>query len=516
MKSGIVREAEELIRNYRCILSYTGIILALCGLLMLTPLTVLLIRPEERVYAFGFLAPALTLVLGGILLWKTLRPQSSDALTVQEGGVIVLLSWCLVFLFSAYPFMYSLDIDFTNALFESVSGWTTTGLSVVDITNAGHAILLWRSIMQFAGGAGLAIIMLSAITGPPGPGLSTAEGRGELLVPSVRRSAKLVTTIYVGYAVVGIAALRLSGMSTFDAVNHGFAALSTGGFSTRPQSIGFWDSPAIEAVTIPLMLLGSLSFSTAWLLLRGRFRPVFKNGELHLLAFLLPAAIASVWLLTCRGLYPSLAKDLRVAVFETVAALTSTGFTTVDYENWNGFGLLLLVGLMLVGGGTCSTAGGIKQYRIHTLVMSLIWEIRKAFVPRNAVAAQSIWQGEERIYLSDLRVRQVGVFVFLYLMTWFLGGMILAAHGYGFKESLFEFASAVGTVGLSLGVTSAQAPVGVLWAEIIGMFLGRLEFLVILVGFAKIGSDVWKISAGYLCRSKEMRAQHGGTNLGEP
>ena len=270
-----------------------------------------------------------------------------------------MLSWVVVTLFSAWPFMAVAGLDFTGAVFESVSGWTTTGLSVVDVSNASSMILIWRSVMQLAGGAGLAIIMLSAIVGPTGVGVSSAEGRADQLVPQVRQSARLVLFIYLGYAGTGFVALIMAGMSPFDAVNHAFAAVSTGGFSTRVASIGYWDSVAVEAVTLPLMVLGNLSFVTAWLILRGRSRFVARNREIRLLAVVIPLAVAAVFVLTSSQLYPGLTKSLRVALFETVTAITTTGFSTVGYGDWNSFGVMVLIALMLIGGGTCSTAGGI-------------------------------------------------------------------------------------------------------------------------------------------------------------
>jgi len=390
-------------------------------------------------------------------------------------------------------------LNFTQAVFESVSGWTTTGLSVVDVTQASHVVLLWRSIMQLAGGAGLAIIMLSAITGPTGPALSVAEGR-EQLVPHVRQSAKLVMMIYGGYIIAGTAALHLAGMQWFDAVNHAFAALSTGGFSTRVESIGYWDSVAVEAVTIPLMILGNLSFITAWLMLRGKFRAVGRNGEIRLMAVMIPLCAILLFLLTAQGLYPTLGKSVRVAIFETVTALTTTGFSTVGYGDWNSFGWVVLIVLMLIGGGTCSTAGGIKQYRIFLLWKSVMWELRRSLLPRTAVTENPVWEAERQVFVNDARLRQIGAFVFLYLLTFAAGSAILAAHGYGLKESLFEYASAVGTVGLSVGVTSPSAPAGVLWAEIIGMLLGRLEFFVIFVSAAKLLRDT-----GHMIRKARTR-----------
>jgi trk system potassium uptake protein TrkH len=296
--------------------------------------------------------------------------------------------------------------------------------------------------------------------------------------------------IYTCYAGAGSLAYWLAGMSLFDAVNHAFAAVSTGGFSTRPESIGAWDSVAIEAVTLPLMILGNLSFVTAWFLWRGKLRFVARNGEVRLLTVLIPLAGAAMFFLTCRTIYPQLGKSVRVALFETVTAITTTGFSTVGYGAWNSFGVSLLIVLMLIGGGTCSTAGGIKQFRVYLLWKLLVWDIRRSFMPRTAVLARPIWEGNHRVFVDDARVRQVAIYVFLYLGAYGFGVMLLCACGFSLSDSLFEFASALGTVGLSVGVTSAQMPDTALWAEIFAMFLGRLEFIVVIISLLKIGKDV--------------------------
>lgn len=490
-----MREEAYLRRRYAAIVSYTGVILGLAGILMLAPLLALLAFPQEVRDAWAFVIPAVSLALVGLLLWRSFRLSRAATLSLQEGGVIVLLSWTAVILFSAWPFVWALDMDVSRAVFESMSGWTTTGLSVVDVTNANRMILLWRSLMQLAGGAGLAIIMTSAIVGPTGVGISSAEGRSDQLVPHVRGSARLVLMIYSGYAIAGTLAYWLAGMSPFDAVNHAFAAVSTGGFSTRPESIGYWDSVAIEAVTLPLMLLGNLSFVTAWFLWRGSFRLVMRNGEVRLLAVLIPLTTAAVFLFTCRALYAHMGKAFRVALFETVTALTTTGFSTVSYGDWNAFGRLVLIVLMLIGGGTCSTAGGIKQFRVYLLWRLLVWEIRRALLPRTAVMERPVWEGDRRIFVDDARVRQVCVFVFLYLATYVCGAVLLCAYGYALQDALFEFASAIGTVGLSVGVTSTSMPDVALWAETFAMFLGRLEFIVVIVSVLKLVGDGGRLMA---------------------
>jgi len=484
-----LREKEYLKQRYAAILSSVGVILFLSGVVMLVPLLVLFAYPEEAGNAWAFGVPAGCSGLAGLVLWRLFRPASNVTLSIQEGGVIVLISWVVVIVFSAWPFMSVSRLEFSRAIFESVSGWTTTGLSVVDVTGVGPMILLWRSVIQLAGGAGLAIIMMSAIAGPTGVGISSAEGRSDQLVPHVRQSARLVLIIYVCYAAVGTLAYLMAGMSPFDAVNHSFAAVSTGGFSTRVESIGYWDSAVVEAVTLPLMLLGNLSFVTAWFLWRGKLRLVARNGEVRLLAVLIPVSSAALFLFTSEALYPQLGKSIRIAVFETVTAITTTGFSTVGYGNWNGFGVLVLIVLMLIGGGTCSTAGGIKQFRIYLLWKLLVWEIRRSLMPRTAVMERPVWEGNHRLFVDDAMVRRVAVFVFLYMTTYVFGAMVLCACGYSFRDSLFEFASAIGTVGISIGVTSTHMPDVALWAETLAMFLGRLEFIVVFVSLLKIGRD---------------------------
>jgi len=484
-----LREREYLRQRYAAILSAVGIILLLSGGVMLTPLVVLVAHPEEAANTLAFGLPAGCLAASGVMLWRLFGSRSNISLSIQEGGVIVLMSWVVVMVFSAWPFVSVLRLPFSRALFESVSGWTTTGLSVVNVAGASPLILFWRSIIQLAGGAGLAIIMMSAIVGPTGVGISSAEGRSDQLVPNVRQSARLVLIIYTCYAAAGALAYGLAGMSSFDAINHAFAAVSTGGFSTHAESIGYWDSVGIEAVTLPLMLLGNLSFVTAWFLWRGKLRFVARNSEVRLLMALVPLAVGGMFLLTCQAIYPQLEKSIRVAIFQSITAITTTGFSTVSYGNWNAFGWVLLVVLMLIGGGTCSTAGGIKQLRVYLLWKLLFWEIRRNLMPRSAVLERPVWEGGRRVFVDDVKVQRMAVFVFLYLLTYICGVMLLCACGYSLGESLFEFASALGTVGLSVGVTHAEMPDVALWAEMLAMFLGRLEFVVVIVSLLKLARD---------------------------
>ena len=476
-------------QKYRAVFGYTGLICALAGITILFPLVALIAYPGEMNLAWGFLVPGLFLVIVGWWFWCRLK-DSSTSLRVQDGTIIVVLSWIMAIAFGTIPFLTISDLNFTQAVFESTSGWTTTGLSVINVTQASHLVLLYRSTIQLVGGAGFAVVALSAIIAPAGIGLATAEGRSEQLVPNIRRSAKLVLNIYTGYIATGIFALRLARMNWFDAVNHAFAALSTGGFSTRATSLGYWDSPTIEAVTMVLMLLGTLNFLTSYLLLTGRFTAVIRNSEVKLQALIIPLSVSILFLWVTSNIYPTLGKSIRVAFFETITALSTSGFSTVSYTNWSSMGWLVLIILMLIGGGTGATAGGIKQFRIYALYRGVVWEVRRQLLPKDAVTEPDIWQGETQHFLSDRQLRQISMFVFLYLGIYLAGSGIITAYGYSLPESLFEYASALSTVGLSVGVTAPDAPVGLLWTEITGMFLGRLEFFPVFVGLIRLYRDL--------------------------
>ena len=489
-RTSVNRYSGYLRQRYRAILGYTGLIWAIAGLVILSPLLALIFYPEESNLAWGFAIPGLVLAIAGGLLWRFFAPKKTISLSLPEGSVIVVLAWLVAIAVGTIPFMLVQGLNFTQAAFESTSGWTTTGLSVVDVTKASRLILLYRSNIELAGGGGFAIIALSAISGLSGAGLTSAEGRSEQLAPNVRRSAKLVLSIYSGYAVVGILALVLAGMGWFDAVNHSFAALSTGGFSTRTDSIGYWNSPAVEAVTIVLMILGTLNFLTSYFLLRGKFKPVFRNGEVRLMGLFIPLCALIIFFGVAVNLYETLGKGIRVAIFETITALSTTGFSTVGYSDWNSLGWTILIILMLIGGGTGATAGGIKQFRIYALYRALIWEVKRMMQPKNTITEPDYWQGDRRNFFDDGQIRTTAMFVFMYFIVFFVGVTITAAYGNPLPDSLFEYASSLGTVGLSIGVTSADAPVGLLWTQIVGMFLGRLEFFTVFVGSIRLFKDL--------------------------
>ncbi|MBN2016622.1 MAG: TrkH family potassium uptake protein [Candidatus Cloacimonetes bacterium] len=479
---------------YFNVLHYVGLVLMVCGFILLLPLLYLLFNSGEISNSFGFFLPAIAMMIIGLVIWLKIKPVVKSSFSITQSQFVVVISWIIVCIFSTIPFIIIEKMSMLHALFESVSGWTTTGLTLVDTSNCSTMILLWRSIMQFFGGAGLAIIMLATILGPQAPTLGVAEGRSTQLVPNVIHSSTIVLTLYLSYAIAGIVAYNLSGMGLFDSINHTLTAISTGGFSTKNASIGYWNSLSINIVTMILMILGNLNFLTIYLLIHGKFKALFKNSEIKTLSLIVIVCVVLFYFFVGRSLYNGISERIRISLFEVISAITTTGFTSTTYSGWTPFAFFMMITLMLIGGGTCSTAGGIKQYRIFVLFKSTIWELKKMLLPKKAVVENYIWQGENKEYITSDQIRRISLFFFLYISTFIIGSGLICLHGYSIQNSLFEFASALGTVGLSVGITSTSAPIGVLWIEILGMFLGRLEFIVILVTMIKFFRDLFGIN----------------------
>jgi trk system potassium uptake protein TrkH len=473
-----------------------GFVFLLLGGIHLIPLILLFFYPEEGFVASSFLGPAAASVAVGLILVVVFRCANPSILTVRYGVLVTFLAWTLACLLSSLPFHLQ-GMSFRDALFESVSGWSTTGLTVVDVAAAGHMLLFWRSLLQLLGGAGLILVMTSALAGPWATGLYQAEGHGEPLLPHMGRTARTIMGIYLGYTVLGIGAYVVAGMSFFDAMNHGMTSLATGGFSTKNGSLGEFDSQAVEGVAIALMFLGQLNFIVHFLLLRGKWRSALRHGEVRVFFVSLIIGVAVIFFWAAKPLWGD-GLGFRRALFQGVSALTGTGYAIVSDSQWNSLGFAILIGFMLIGGGINSTAGAIKQHRVYLVFKSVVWQIRGFFLPRSAVSQHQIWRGEERVVLDADHLRGVATYVVLYLLAWTAGSLVLMAHGLGMKESLFEFASALGGVGLSAGITGPDAPGGILWTEMAGMFLGRLEFFVVILGVGKILLDVrdaWRYRA---------------------
>lgn len=459
--------------------AYLGaIIIIIAASMAVATLAAIILGDHEHVTSF--LLPTIFALAVGAILYRPYFGQKLPSLTIRDAMSIVVAGWLCAFLISAWPFVLGGILSYRLALFEAISGWTTTGLSVINEAEVPHVYLFWRSFMQFLGGAGFAIAMLASVLGTTGAGLSHAEGRQEIM-PMVKRSASIIGLIYLAYAGTFTVIYWILGMSPFDAVNHSMAVLSTGGFSTNPESIAAWPTLPIEAATIIMMIIGNTDFRTHHKLLRGKWREAWDNPEFKtMLAFSLAIILFLILLPTFGATY-----NLREAVFQVISALSTTGYGTVDLSRWTGPALAALILLMSIGGGVNSTAGGMKQRRIYLIYKSISWHLREAVLPRTAVVSHTIKEDGRVTEIDDGEIREVGNFLLLYIFTLFAASLGIASFGYPFTDAFFEAASALGTVGLSVGITSPTAPPAVLWIEKVCMFLGRLEFFAILIAVKK-------------------------------
>ena len=488
-----MRYQQYLKERYKTLFGYIGGIWFIIGLAILAPLIMLLPYPDEVSLAPSFIITGGSLAAFGLFIRTKTPLDDAPSPTVQEGMVAIVIAWVTAIIIGTIPLMIVGNLTFSQAVFETTSGWTTTGLSVVDVENSSRILLFYRAMTQLIGGAGFAIIVLSSITGPTGSGLSTAEGRDDQLAPHVRQSASIVIWMYSLTIIIGAFVLDIVGMEWFDAINHAIAAVATGGFSTRAESIGYWDSAIIEMVIVVLMILGSINYLTLYIGIKGNIRALLKDGEVRLMAFLLSLGFILLFFGVTLTSYATdgTFKPVRIAIFEFVSALTTTGFSTVPYVpwHWSGLGWLVLIMAMLIGGGSGSTAGGIKIFRIYVLYKALVWEVRKAFMPNQMVNEARIWKGDHSDPLSNEQIRRIALYVFLYFVIHFGLMLIIAAHGFSIGEAMFEAASVVSGVGTSVGVTQPDAPPTLLWSMSIGMLLGRLEFFAIVIGSIKLIRD---------------------------
>jgi trk system potassium uptake protein TrkH len=471
------------IKGYPMILGYLGFFMILIGFIILLPLVILIFDPTELDQAHFWIIPGVSSMIIGYLLSQILKGKTTSKLERHQDAVLLSLIWIFAILISSFPLLLSGNYTFTQSIFESTSGFSTTGLSVVDVTQASKMLLLYRSLMQFFGGIGLVLVLTSAISDKYGMRLYHAEGHNDKLLPNLARSARLIISIYSVYILIGTAVYVFFGMGFFDAINHAIASLSTGGFSTRATSIGYYQSVGIEVTTIVLMLLGSTNLIIHLFFFKGKFKKAFQHIEMQLFIVLTFVFLVLLWLSI---LYTD-NMGFRQVLFQYVSAITTTGFQTVPsfqgLPHLFNFGVIIL---MIIGGQAGSTSGGIKQYRIGLLLKEMYWNIRDRISHQRTIHTYDMYKFGKRIDVTQDDFHTNHTFINIYLLTLTLGTMIFMAYGYTLEESLFEFSSALGTVGLSIGITNMNMSPVLLWTSTIGMLLGRLEFYVLIIAFSKM------------------------------
>lgn len=484
---------KKITSGYPLILNYLGIFAILIGIINLLPLILLVFKPGEAQHATGFLVSGFGAIAVGLFVLFLFKGREKGNLKRYQDTVLVVSIWILAILISSLPFLVNGNYNFTQSVFEATSGYSTTGLTVVDVNTTPYVFLFFRSLLQFFGGVGLVLVLTSAISDKFGMRLYNAEGHSDKLMPNLIKSARMILSIYMGYIIIGSILYVIFGMSVFDAVNHSITAVATGGFSTREASIGHYNSVGIEIVTMLLMILGGTNFFIHLLLLRGKFRNVFRHIELKFLGILLLIFIPLMTMRMMSVYNGNIFHSLRIASFQFISAITGTGFQTINsFMFLPSFFILALIIPMIIGAGMGSTAGGMKQYRVALAFKTMYWNIKDQLTHKKTIRTHFINRLGTKTIVEKEAIIQNYSFLMIYIVVLVVGTVIFSRFGYSISSSLFEFSSALGTVGLSVGITGFNAHPVILWTAIVGMFLGRLEFYVVFIAISKITIDITK------------------------
>ena len=463
-----------------------GKLIIVVGLIVLVPLCILPFFSEEIKQAWIFLVPGISSIVAGLLMCifgkkKSLALSWRDNL--QVSSISVLFVWFYGFFISAVPFYLSGDLDMVQSLFESVSGWTTTGHSVVDVTQTSHLLLFHRAWIQFIGGLGFVMMMVMLVQSKQAMNLFHAEGHTDNLVPNLKRTARTIFTMFLGFAAGGTILYRIFGMPIFDGICHSFSALSTAGFSTQPNSIGQYDSFPIEVVTEVMMIIGIINFAVLLVMLNGKFKKAFSVTEVRFGFVILAVAIPIAGFGLFSFMNMSLGEGMRVALFNCISAMSTTGYATSDFGSWPAISQCIIIILMYIGGGVGSTAGGIKLIRVFVL-MKVTWiDLKKRISADRRVFVASYKRLQGEVFIDTAMVREVVSFTLMYVFITLMGTLALSYTAEcTFTEALFDFVSSMGGVGLTSGITGVHSSDATLIVEMIGMILGRLEIFIVLIG----------------------------------
>lgn len=465
------------------VLKTIGHLLIVEAVFMIAPLGVSIYYGESDFKAF-FIAILITAFVGTILSFSRAR---KEAVRYKEGFMIVGLGWLLISIFGAIPFLLAGTFDnFIDAFFETVSGFTTTGASVLkDIESQPHGILFWRSLTHWLGGMGVLVFTLSLL---PAVGMSSlnilkAESTGPTpgkLVPKIAETARILYIIYILLTGLEIIFLKIGGMPLFDAVTHTFATVGTGGFSTKNKSIAAYNMPSIEWVIMIFSFLAGVNFSLYYDVLMGKFKSLFKDREFQFYCTVIGIAIILITI-NITDSWGNILLSFRQAAFQVVTIISSTGFATLDYSIWPAFSKMILFILMFFGGCAGSTSGGIKILRVMIVFKYIKREFYKLIHPNSVI---SIRIGGQTI--PENVVQNVIVFVLLYFLIFAGLSLILLTQDMDLISSTSAVVASLSNIGPGFGsVGPAMNYAGLtIFTKILlsfTMILGRLEIYTVLI-----------------------------------
>ena len=476
--------------NYRIVSNILGKVLLAEAILLLLPTAAALFYHESPLPFLWTILPLLAL---GVVL-NSVKPKSGD-LFAREGFVTVGLSWLLMSAFGALPFVFSGDIPhYVDALFETVSGFTTTGASILsDVEAVSRGCTFWRLFTHWVGGMGV-LVFIAAILPVSGDHyihVMRAEVPGPTvskLVPRARKTARILYMIYLGLTVLETIFLLFGGMSFYDAFLHACATAGTGGFSTLGASIGGFNSVYIEMVIATFMLLFGCNFNLFYLILIGQGLTIFKSEELRVYLAVIGTTVLVIALNIMHAV-GGFAEGLRYAYFQVTTIISTTGFSTADFHQWPELSRWILVLLMFMGACAGSTAGGLKVSRVIILFKSYLYELKQLILPTRV---KRIWFENKAV--SDQTVRSVLVYFEVYVSIILLSVLILALDGQDIATNFTASLACMSNIGPGLGAVGPMGNYGFFsvlskLVLILEMLLGRLEIFPVLFLFAP---SVWR------------------------
>jgi len=472
--------------NKHLIMRTLGLVLLCEAGAMVPSLVISLYYGEQDKVAF-LISIAIISTLGLILVKRSVDTRDVG---YKEGFVIATLSWLMLALFGAVPFLISGSVpSFVDAFFETMSGFTTTGASVIaDVESLPHGILFWRSLTQWMGGMGIIVLTLALIPSLKiaGMKLFRAEVPGptkDKVVPGVVKTSRQLYKVYLIISIAALFSLKAAGLSWFDSFIHTFSTVATGGFSNQNASIGAYNNPLVEIIIIFFMFIAGINFALHFHALRRNFKPLRDDRETRLyIVIALTATIFMVFnLIYIMDYSPGTA--LRESAFQVVSIMTTTGYATADFNQWPAFSKGILLGLMFVGGCAGSTAGGMKQARLYILAKSVSRQITKLIHPQAVIPVRL-----GKHVVNDHIVESVQTFFFILLGLQAFSIIALTFMGMDLISAFSAVISSLGNIGPGLGTVGpasnfAEVPAAGKLLLAFCMLLGRLELYTVLVVF---------------------------------
>lgn len=487
--------------NIQIIISFLGLTSMLNGLFMLFAVPFSIYYGEFE--KWGIFYAGITTIAIGFLLWFFNR-DAKKILGKKEGYLIVTLGWLMLSLTGTLPYVFTNTIPiYTNAFFETISGYSTTGASVLtDIEAMPKGILFWRSATHWIGGMGIIVLTVAILPmlGIGGMQLFMAEAPGpstDKLHPRITETAKRLWIIYFSLTIGEFFLLKIAGMNWFDAINHAMATMSTGGFSTKNTSVAYWNGyPIIQYIITLFMFIAGANFVLSYFALKGKFSRVFNNEEFKYYLFGTIALTIVIAIIIVNFQDPNLATSInhpkpwgetesafRHAAFQVTSVLTTTGFVTADYTMWNSLATMLIFSLFFIGGSAGSTAGGIKIVRHIIMIKNTFFEFKKLLHPNAIIPVRYSGVGVPKNIIYNILP-----FFVLYMLIFIVSSITLTFFGLDFVTAIGATASSLGNIGPAFGALGpvdnyAHLSIGAKWICSFLMLIGRLELFTVLILF---------------------------------